>query len=66
MWNIVPRRFFLDDLFNDFDGIALNNNILLDELTKYFVNKFIFEIHEIKTKETFGDLLNNLKKLFYI
>ena len=55
---------FSKNLFNDFDGIALNNNILLDELTKYFVNKFIFEIHEIKTKETFGDLLNNLKNIY--
>ena len=52
------------NLVNDFDGFSLDNPLLLDELTKYFVNKFIFEIHEIDTNETFGDLLKNLKNIY--
>ncbi len=55
---------FTINLVNDFDGISLDNPLLLDELTKYFVNKFIFEIHEIDTNETFGDLLKNLKNIY--
>ena len=55
---------FTINLTNDFDGISLDNPLLLDELTKYFVNKFIFEIHEIDTNEMFGDLLKNLKNIY--
>ncbi len=55
---------FTVNLTNDFDGISLDNPLLLDELTKYFVNKFIFEIHEIDTNEIFGDLLKNLKDIY--
>lgn len=55
---------FTINLTNDFDGISLDNLILLDELTKYFVNKFVFEIHEIDTDETFENLLKNLKNIY--
>ncbi len=55
---------FTINLTNDFDGINLDNPLLLDELTKYFVNKFIFEIHEIDTNEDFSNLLKNLKKIY--
>ena len=55
---------FTVNLVNDFDGISLDNPLLLDELTKYFVNKFIFEIHEIDTNEMFEDLLKNLKNIY--
>ena len=55
---------FTVNLVNDFDGISLDNPLLLDELTKYFVNKFIFEIHEIDTNEMFGDLLKKLKNIY--
>lgn len=55
---------FTVNLVNDFDGISLDNPLLLDELTKYFVNKFIFEIHEIDTNEVFGDLLKKLKTIY--
>lgn len=55
---------FTINLTNDFDGISLDDPLLLDELTKYFVNKFIFEIHEIDTAETFHDLLKNLKNIY--
>ncbi len=55
---------FTYNLFNDFDGISLDDPILLDELTKYFVNKFVFEIHEIDTIEQFDDLLTNLRKIY--
>ena len=55
---------FTVNLVNDFDGISLDNPLLLDELTKYFVNKFIFEIHEIDTNEMFEDLLKKLKKIY--
>lgn len=55
---------FTVNLFNDFDGMKLNDNLLLDELTKYFVNKFIFEIHEINTNDNFKELLENLKNIY--
>ena len=55
---------FTVNLVNDFDGISLDNPLLLDELTKYFVNKFIFEIHEIDTNEMFDDLLKNLRNIY--
>lgn len=55
---------FTINLFNDFDGISLDDPLLLDELTKYFVNKFVFEIHEIDTNENFNDLLKNLKRIY--
>lgn len=55
---------FTINLTNDFDGIELDDALLLDELTKYFVNKFIFEIHEIDTTENFDDLLKNLKRIY--
>lgn len=55
---------FTDNLFNEFDGMDLDNNLLLDELTKYFVNKFIFEIHEINTNDNFKELLENLKNIY--
>ncbi len=55
---------FTVNLLNDFDGISLDNPLLLDELTKYFVNKFIFEIHEIDTNEMFDDLLKNLRNIY--
>lgn len=55
---------FTINLINDFDGISLDDPLLLDELTKYFVNKFVFEIHEIDTNETFSDLLKNLKRIY--
>ena len=55
---------FTNNLFNDFDGMKLTDFMLLDELTKYFVNKFIFEIHEINTDSNFGELLDYLKKLY--
>ena len=32
---------FTSNLLNDFDGMKLNDLFLLDELTRYFVNKFI-------------------------
>ena len=55
---------FTINLFNDFDGIQLDNMLLLDELTKYFVNKFVFEIHEINTNDSFKELMNYLKKVY--
>ena len=55
---------FTVNLFNDFDGIQLSNILLLDELTKYFVNKFIFEIHEITVSDSFEKLLNYLRKVY--
>ena len=55
---------FTENLFNDFDGIQLDDILLLDELTKYFVNKFVFEIHEISVNESFKELLNYLKKVY--
>ncbi|MCI9433682.1 MAG: DUF3037 domain-containing protein [Bacilli bacterium] len=55
---------FTINLLSDFDGISLDNILLLDELTKYFVNKFIFEIHEINTEDSFKDLLDNLKNIY--
>lgn len=55
---------FDDNLFNDFEGIALDDYLLLDELTKYFVNKFIFEIHEVNTEDKFKELLDNLKNIY--
>ena len=58
------KQKFSNNLFNDFDGIELNNIFLIDEITKYFVNKFIFEIHEINVNNSFNDLLNNLKNIY--
>lgn len=55
---------FTVDLVNDFDGIKLDNPFFLDESTRYFVNKFVFEIHEIDTDENFNNLLNNLKAIY--
>jgi len=55
---------FTANLVNDFDGIELDNPILLDELTKYFVNKFVFEIHTIDTEENFNSLLKYLKDIY--
>ncbi len=55
---------FSDNLFNDFDGMSLNDENLLDEMTKYFVNKFVFEIHEIYVNEKFDTLLENIKKVY--
>ena len=55
---------FSDNLVNDFDGMSLDNILLLDEMTKYFVNKFVFEIHEINTKEKFEILLEHIKKIY--
>lgn len=55
---------FSVNLLNDDDNLDLNSFLLLDDMTKYFVNKFIFEIHEINTKEKFGDLLNELKNIY--
>lgn len=55
---------FSDNLVNDFDGMSLDDSLLLDEMTKYFVNKFVFEIHEISTKEKFEILLENIKKVY--
>ena len=58
------REQFTINLFNDFDGMSIDDPLLLDELTRYFVNKFVFEIHEIDTEENFGELLRNLKKIY--
>lgn len=58
------REQFTINLFNDFDGMSIADPLLLDELTRYFVNKFVFEIHEIDTEENFGELLRNLKKIY--
>lgn len=37
---------------------------MLDELTRFFVNKFIFEIHEIDTNDDFKELFDNLKNIY--
>lgn len=58
------REQFTINLFNDFDGMSIDDPLLLDELTRYFVNKFVFEIHEIDTEENFVALLRNLKKIY--
>lgn len=58
------REQFTINLFNDFNGMSIDDPLLLDELTRYFVNKFVFEIHEIDTEENFGELLRNLKKIY--
>ena len=58
------REQFTINLFNDFEGMSIDDPLLLDELTRYFVNKFVFEIHEIDTEENFGELLRNLKKIY--
>ncbi len=55
---------FTDNLFNDFDGMSLDDENLLDEMTKYFVNKFVFEIHEINTTEKFDTLLEHIKSIY--
>ena len=55
---------FTSNLINDFDGLELDDPLLLDELTKYFVNKFVFEIHTIDTDESFGNLLKYLKDIY--
>lgn len=55
---------FSDNLLNDFDGMELSDPQLLDELTKYFVNKFIFEIHVINTSSSFKELLDDLKNIY--
>lgn len=49
---------------NSFSNKELKDNYLLDNMTKYFVNKFIFEIHEFNTNEKFTTLLDNLKKIY--
>ena len=61
--NDIKEQFTVN-LLNDFNGISLDNPLLLDELTKYFVNKLIFEIHELDTTESFNDLLKNLKDIY--
>lgn len=58
------KKQITQNLFNESDGINLNDMYLLDEFTKYFVNKFIFEIHEINTNSSFRELLENLKKIY--
>lgn len=55
---------FSDNLFNEFNGMSLDNYLLLDEMTRYFVNKFVFEIHEIDTDDDFKTLLENLKNIY--
>ena len=59
----VKEQFSIN-LFNDFDGINLKDRFLLDQLTRYFVNKFVFEIHEITTDEQFSSLLQYLKDVY--
>lgn len=61
--NDIKEQFTVN-LLNDFNGISLDNPLLLDELTKYFVNKLIFEIHELDTTESFNDLLKSLKDIY--
>lgn len=58
------KKQFTNNLFNDFNGMKLTDPLLLDELTKYFVNKFVFEIHEINTTSSFNELLKNLIDIY--
>ena len=55
------KKEFTSNLFNQ---ESLNNPFLLEDLTKYFVNKFIFEIHEIISETPFNELLTYLKKIY--
>ncbi len=58
------KNHFSVNLLNDFDNFDIDDPMLLDESTKFFVNKFVFEIHEIDTDLSFDKLFDYLINLY--
>lgn len=55
---------FTNNMTTLYDTSLLDDINLLDDITKFFVNKFIFELHIIDTDDNYSSLLKNLKNIY--